>query len=250
MLLYALHAILTAFPLPNSCTPINSNIYVKSVLYCVWGGALGSTVAKKGEEKGVRGREREGGQDKNQKGIDLLLAQGNKIKIPRKLTYRGNKMPYHGNKMPYHGLLTTNMLQQNDHSIECLFLKSFNFCFNKAGLKGLKLVKPNKLLTCVQYRYCLANCLQSMVVWALLVYLHSSVMHSFIHFSNSTSAGENLFIGKTGMTTDDIANKLGNLAMLCFIKCSGNRTDDKAGLARRVAGALELVDSINGGIYS
>ena len=152
--------------------------------------------------------------------------------------------------MPYHSLLTTNLLSNMIILLSVYFFKSFNFCCNWAGLQRLKLVKPNKLLTCVQYRYCLANCLQSMVVWALLVYLHSSVMHSFIHFSNSTSAGENLFIGKTGMTTDDIANKLGNLAMLCFIKCSGNRTDDKAGLARRVAGALELVDSIDGGIYS
>ena len=52
------------------------------------------------------------------------------------------------------------------------------------------------------------------------------------------------------MTTADIANKLGNVAMLCFIKCGGNRRDDKAGLAGRVASALELADSIDEGIYS
>ena len=52
------------------------------------------------------------------------------------------------------------------------------------------------------------------------------------------------------MTTADIANKLGNVVMLCFIKCGGNRTDDKAGSAGRAASALELADSIDGFIYS
>ena len=152
--------------------------------------------------------------------------------------------------MPYHSLLTTNLLSNMFILLGVYFFKSFNFCCNWAGLQRLKLVKPNKLLTCVQYRYRLANCLQSTVVRAPLVYFCCSVVHSFIHFSNSTSAGENLLIGETGMTTADISNKLGNVAMLCFIKCGGNKTDDKGGLAGRAASALELADSIDEFIYS
>ena len=152
--------------------------------------------------------------------------------------------------MPYHSLLTTNLLSNMIILLSVYFFKSFNFCCNWAGLQRLKLVKPNKLITCVQYRYRLANCLQSTVVQAPLVYFCCSVVLSFIHFSNSTSAGKNLVISATGMTTADIANKLGNVVMLCFIKCGGNRTDDKAGSAGRAASALELDDSIDGFIYS
>ena len=51
------------------------------------------------------------------------------------------------------------------------------------------------------------------------------------------------------MIISDTANKLGTALMLFFIKCSGNITDDKAGVARRAVSALELADSIGGGIY-
>jgi hypothetical protein len=84
----------------------------------------------------------------------------------------------------------------------------------------------------------LANYLQSMVVQAPLVYFHHSVVLSFIHFSNPTSSSQNLLIGKTGMIISDTSNKLGNADMLFFIECSGNITDDKAGLARRAVSAL------------
>ena len=88
-----------------------------------------------------------------------------------------------------------------------------------------------------------------MVVQAPLVYFHHSVVHSFIQFSSPPSTGRNLLIDKTGMIMSDTANKIEHAAILFFNKCSGNITDDKVGLARRTFSALELANSIGGGIY-
>ena len=111
-------------------------------------------------------------------------------------------------------------------------------------------MKTSLLLSCVQYRYCFANCLQSIVVQAPLVYFHHSIVHSFIHFSSPTSTGKDLLIDKTEMIMSDTANKLENAAMLFFTKCSGNITDDKAGYTRRAVSTMELADGIGDVTYS
>ena len=111
-------------------------------------------------------------------------------------------------------------------------------------------MKTSLLLSCVLYRYCFANCLQSIVVQAPLVYFHHSVVHSFIHFSSPNSTGKNLLIDKTGIIMSDTANMLENAAMLYFIKCSGNTTENKAGYTRRAVSTMELADGIGDVTYS
>jgi hypothetical protein len=52
------------------------------------------------------------------------------------------------------------------------------------------------------------------------------------------------------MIMSDTANKLKNAAMLFFIKCSGNITDDKEGYTRRAVSTMELADGIGDVTYS